>query len=164
MKRSIHAVLVSIACGLLLMGCFLGGCAPSSNAGSANTEQQANRMYMSQVNEIMDEFAESFESMVTAVSEGDAVNIRNQANSAYAILDKLAELEAPEDLAGIKESYTQGTDKLREALDGYIALYTDIESGSFDQANYDSRLEEIQSTYDEGVEILRNGDADAAEL
>ena len=140
----------------------LVGCGP---AGSTATEaQKANRAYMSQVNETMVELDESLDGFVDAVSRGDVVNMRNQADNAYKVLDKLAGIQAPEELKGVREDYVNGTTKLRDALDRYIALYTEMKSDTslITQADYDTRIAEIQALYDEGVALLQKGDATVA--
>ena len=161
MKQSIALRVGSIVCAVAL-GATLAGCA-SGNV-SATDSQQANRAYMSQVNETMFELDESLDLFVDAVSRGDVVNMRSQADNAYKVLDKLANIEAPDDLKGVRQDYVDGTGKLREALDEYIALYTEMASasGKIDKAAYDERIAEIQALYDEGVALLQKGDATVA--
>ena len=146
---------IALACGLF------AGCA--NTAGNTMTdEQQQNRAYMSQVNEIMEELGEGLDSFIDAVSRGDVVNMRTQADNAYKTLDKLDALEAPEALADVQKGYKDGSAKLREALDAYITLYTDMSSESFDSSTYDKRIAEIQSLYDEGVKLMQEADETAA--
>ena len=159
MKR-IMVTIGSCVCALALSAGVLVGCA--SNGAPVNSEQQANRAYMSQVNGIMDELGTDLDSFVDAVSRGDVVNMRTQADNAYKTLDELNSLEVPEGLSDIQQKYQDGTAKLREALDEYIDLYTEISAGSFDQSKYSSRISAIQSLYDEGVETLKQGDEAAA--
>lgn len=161
MKRGAAKTSLIILSVLALMVGILTGC--SANGSNANEEQQANRAYMSQVNEIMAELDENLDSFTDAVSRGDIVNMRTQADNAYKSLDKLSSLEATEDLADVQQCYVEGTEKLREALDEYIKLYSEIESGSFDQSTYDARIAKVQSLYDEGVSSLEEGDKTAAE-
>ena len=155
LKIGALACAIALACGLL------AGCANTA-ANNANSEQQANRTYMSQVNEIMEQLDSGLDSFIDAVSRGDVVNMRTQADNAFQILDKLAELEAPEDLADVQEKYVEGADKLREALDAYITLYTDMSKSSFDQSTYDDRIAQIQKLYDDGVKLMQEADEAAA--
>lgn len=159
MKR-FAASFVMCAIAVLVAAGALVGCA--NNASSLNSEQQANRAYMSQVNAAMAQLGEDLDSFVAAVSRGDVVNMRTQADNAYKALDALDAAEAPEALADVKKEYVEGTTKMREALDAYIALYTDIESGSFSQSTYETRIAEIQKKYDEAVEQLKKADEAAA--
>lgn len=162
MKRSFIAILTVAALASLLAAGLLAGCMGSAPA--VNTEQQANRAYMSQVNEVMDEVTVQLDQFVEAVSSGDVVAMRTQADSASRSLSKMAALEAPEALKGIQQSYIDGTGKLQEALDQYVALYAETESGSFDSSTFNDRLSEIQERYNEGVAALQKGDEDAAAL
>lgn len=153
-----------------VLACLLAGVmalsACSAGANSALTdEQKANRAYMSQVNEAMVELDGNLDSFIDAVSRGDVVNMRTQADNAYKSLDKLAQIEAPEALASVKEKYVEGTGKLEKALDAYIQLYADADKGgkSFDWSTYDERMKEIQKLYDEGVAALEEGDKAASE-
>ena len=146
---------IALACGML------AGCA-NTGANTASSEQQANRAYMSQVNEIMEQLGLGLDSFVDAVSRGDIVNMRTQADNAYQALDKLDALEAPEELKDVQDKYKEGTSKLREALDGYITLYTDMSGASFDMSTYDKRIAEIQALYDEGIGLMEEGDKAAA--
>ena len=65
-------------------------------------------------------------------------------------------------------SYTHLDVYKRQALDGYIALYTEVSSATedhpFDFATYDQRVKDIQDTYDQGIESLQAGDGKAVSL
>lgn len=149
------------ACAVVMVCALFTGC--MNGAGNAATsEQQANRTYMAQVNEIMEDLNNGLDSFVDAVSRNDLVNMRTQADNAYQALDKLSDLEAPEALADVQEKYVDGSNKLREALDSYITLYTEMNSESFDMATYNSRIADVQKAYDEGVALLEEGDQTAA--
>ena len=143
----------------------LGGCAGAGQVETATEEQQANRAFMSQVNEAMMQLDTDLDSFDDAVSRGDVVNMRTQADNAYKSLDKLSDIEAPEALKDIKQKYVDGSAKLREALDGYIELYTTAQKkgDDFDWSKYDDEIKEIQKAYDEGVKTLEEGDKAAAE-
>ena len=139
--------------------------AATSGTASPTDEQQANRTYMSQVNETMVELDGNLDSFVDAVSRGDVVNMKTQADNAYKVLDKLSELEAPEALSDVHKKYVEGTQKLEEALDAYIQLYTEAEKAgkNFEWSGYDERLKEIQDLYDSGIKALEEGDKAASE-
>ena len=157
----IVAKAASAVCALTLATGVMAGCASGASV-AANAEQQANRAYMSQVNQTMEELDSNLESFVDAVSRGDVVNMRSQADNAIKSLDKLDTLEVPENMADIQEGYVAGTDKLSEALDAYVALYTEASSADFDWSTYDSRIAAIQELYDAGVSALEAADEVAA--
>lgn len=162
MKQTV-AKKIGLAASAAMLAVVLGGCAPSTST-SATEAQQANRAYMSQVNETMVELDESLGGFVDAVSRGDVVNMRTQADNAYKVLDKLAGIKAPDEMKGIRDNYVDGTTKLRTALDEYIDLFTKVSEsdGLFDEETFNARVAEIQSHYDEGVAALQKGDEAAA--
>ena len=161
MNRMLAVRFGSVACVVALLCCMLAGCANQS-MNAATESQQANRAYMSQVNEIMVSLDNGLDLFVDAVSRGDIVDMRLQADNAYRALDKLDALEAPDELADVQEKYQSGTKKLRDALDSYITLYTDATDDSFDWSTYDDRRREIQDLYDEGIDDLEDADKTAA--
>ncbi|MBO4352918.1 MAG: hypothetical protein J5818_05445 [Eggerthellaceae bacterium] len=161
MKSGVVAKIVSAACVVVLALGILTSCTGGPVTG-ANEEQQANRSYMSQVNQTMEELDANLDDFVEAVSRGDVVNMRLQAENAYKTLDKLENIETPEDMADIQENYSTGAAKLRKALDAYITLYTEASSDDFDWSKYDTRIAEVQELYDEGVSALEAGDEAAA--
>lgn len=163
MKSGILVKLGSTACAVALAAGVMAGCAGGAGV-AASEEQQANRAYMSQVNQTMEELDSNLDGFVDAVSRGDVVNMRSQAENAYKTLDKLKDIEVPDSMTDIQAGYTEGTEKLREALDGYITLYTDASSSSFDWSTYDARIADIQELYDAGVEALETADKTAADM
>ncbi len=154
----------AIVAATLAMG-TLAGCAGQT---AANQQEDVNRQYLSQVNQVMDDLETSLGSFTDAVSRNDVVGMQTQADNALAKLDSLADIEAPEDMADVQQSYQDGTSQLREALSGYVALYTEISSATdaqpFDWSTYDARLAEIQEKYDAGIDALAAGDEAAAEI
>ena len=162
MKSNVIAKIAAAACAAVFAACLMTGCF-GGPAATMSEEQQANRAYMSQVNQTMEELDSSLDGFVDAVSRGDVVNMRSQADNAYKTLDKLESIEVPDAMADIQESYVEGTSKLREALDGYIELYTDASNPGFDWSGYDKRIAEIQKLYDDGVAALEAGDEAAAQ-
>ena len=162
MKSGVIAKITAAACITALAACLMAGCFGGPTA-TMNEEQQANRAYMSRVNQTMEELDANLDGFVDAVSRGDVVNMRSQADNAYKTLDKLESIEVPDDMADIQESYFEGTSKLREALDRYMELYTDASNPDFDWSGYDKRIAEIQKLYDDGVAALEAGDEAAAQ-
>lgn len=145
----------------------LGGCA-TTTATNANSEQSENRSYMTEVNQTMETLESRLASFNDAVSREDVVSMRTQADNAFKTLDQLAEIEAPSALENVHKSYVSGTSDLKQALNDYIDLYTEIQSATddapFDWSGYDSRIAEIKSLYDQGVDELKSADDEAAKL
>lgn len=166
MAKTFVTRIVALACAAALLTAALTGCMQQTSA--ATDEQTANRQYMAQVNQKMEDLGEKLESFNDAVSRGDLVGMRTQADTAYKALDDLAAIEAPEVLTELQSGYVDGCDMLEEALTSYVELYTELESASsehpFDYATYDSRLESIQDLYNKGIAKLEETDLKASEL
>lgn len=165
MKRSVFVKLVVVACAGVMLMAALAGCMGQDNA--AAKQQADNRQYMTQVNQKMEDLKTKLTSFTDAVSRGDVVGMRTQADNAYKALDELGKIEAPDDLKEIQQEYVDGTNKLKDALNSYIELYTEIESATeaqpFDWNSYNQRIEDIKKTYDEGIGKLQSGDNKATE-
>ncbi len=150
----------------LVMVMGLSACVPQ-DAGMTE-EQAANRQYMAQVNQLMDDLDDRLDQFDDAVSRGDVVTMRTQADNAFSVLDQLSNVTVPDSLQEIQTDYVNGCNSLKDALNSYIDLYTEISSATsaqpFDYSTYDSRLAAIQSTYNDGIASLQAGDQKAAEL
>lgn len=160
---------LTLACSGALALSLIAGCVPVSPTAKAQDEAQAaNRAYMSSVNETMSDLDKGLEEFVTAVSRNDVVTMQTKAERAYKAIDKLKETDAPEALADIKNDYVEGATKLQEALNDYIALYTEMQAaqstGSFDFSTFGTRVAGVQQKYDEGVAALKKADEAAADL
>ena len=158
-------VLVAMFAGVLMVAA-LGGCAQQDTATAQ--QQSENRQYMTQVNQTMDDLKSRLESFTDAVSRGDVVGMRTQADNAFKAIDDLSNLNVPDALKDIQKEYVDGTADLKDALNSYIDLYTEIDSATeaqpFDYSTYDQRIADIKSQYDEGIGKLQSGDNKASEL
>lgn len=165
MKRSTLMKLVGALCASVMVITALAGC---TSRDTTDTQQQTeNRQYMMQVNQVMEDLRSRLEGFTDAVSRGDVVGMRTQADNAYKAIDDLDNLSAPDDLKDIQREYVDGTNELKDALSSYIDLYTEIDSATdaqpFDWSAYDQRIADIQQTYDEGIGKLQSGDNKASE-
>ena len=162
-KQRLIVVLAVVCLSALLA--LAAGCAPRPTGNASMDPEQVNRAYMSQVNQAMGDLEESLSAFADAVAGNDLAGMRSHASSAGKIIDKIAALEAPEDLADVQAGYVEGTNQLRKALQDYVTLYTDVESATedspFDWSTYDKRLADIQKEYDAGIEALKAADAAA---
>ena len=145
----------------------LGGCVAQQT--SAVTEAQSeNRAYMTQVNQTMETLKDRLTSFSDAVSRGDVVTMRTQADNAFKALDSLSSQDAPDALKDVKQQYVDGCASLESALNDYVMLYSEIDSATdeqpFDWSTYDQRIAAIQSSYDSGIAKLEAGDKTAADL
>ena len=161
MKKKAIVGAIALACALVLA---LAGCMPGGQSEEEKKHAE-NRAFMSQVNETMSQLRDSLDQFIDAVSRDDVVGMRVQADNAYKVLDSLSDIKAPDEMSSVKDSYVNGANKMKEALDAYIALYTEMSAGddSFDMSTYQTRIEKVQSLYDEGVKALEAADAEAAD-
>ncbi len=167
MNRNMVGKLAALACAGVLGAAALGGCAQQQSSQVAQ-EVSDNRAYMAQVNQTMDDLKTRMDSFTDAVSRKDVVSMRTQADNAFKVLDSLRTQDAPEALKSIKADYVEGCDSLQDALNAYIALYTEIDAATeaqpFDWTTYDQRLSAIKATYDQGIAKLEEGDKTAADM
>lgn len=167
MKLVKNTKLVTLLMACVLAAGLLGGCATQAST-AASTAQSENRAYMNDVNQIMEKLQSRLGSFTDAVSRGDVVTMRTQADNAFKALDQLDELDAPDALDDVEKAYEEGSADLKEALNDYIDLYTEIQSATddspFDWSSYDQRIADIKSLYDNGIEALESGDEEAAKL
>ena len=151
MKKSKFIRVVGVACAAVMAVVLLGGCAGQNN--QATEQQKANRQYMTQVNQTMEDLAGKLDGFSDAVARGDLVTMRTQADNAFKSIEDLNKIQAPEDM---------------NAMNAYIGLYSEIESATddqpFDYGTYDERLKAIQDQYDKGIGKLQSGDNKASEL
>ena len=122
------ARLPPFACSAML-AVALSGCMQQT-ANQGNEQQSENREYMTQVNQKMDDLDSRLSDFVDAVSRGDVVTMRTQADNAFKVLDDLSSLEAPEPLKDVAAGYVDGANSLKDALNSYIQLYTEIDGAT----------------------------------
>ena len=166
MKQSTLAKLIGVMCVVALSVTALAGCSGQEN--EAAKKQTENRQYMTQVNQTMEDLQGKLASFTDAVSRGDVVGMRTQADNAFKALDELGKVTPPEDLKAIQTEYVDGTNKLKDALNAYVTLFTEVDSATeaqpFDWSTYDQRIADIKAMYDEGLGKLQSGDNKATEL
>ncbi len=166
MNRSKMTRILAALCAAVLMVGMLVGCAGIEQNSEEAKAQAENRQFMSDVNAIMEELSQRFGSFNDAVSRGDVITMRTQADDAFKVLDNLESLEAPEVLQDVKQGYVDGSKQLKDALNAYIALYTDLAANpsAVSTDAYKERLASIQDTYDQAVEKLKSTDEAATQL
>lgn len=166
MNHKIITRLLAVVCGAALMLGMLAGCM-SPNTG-ATDQQQANRTYMTKVNLAMEDLNSRLTSFDEAVARGDAVTMRTQADNAFKAIDDLAAIETPDAMKDLQKNYVDGCNTLKDALNDYVALYTEISSAAedrpFDFGTYDDRIKSVQEKYNKGIDQLKAADEEALKL
>ena len=132
--------------------------------GSGYISDETKQKIMQAVEELNTRLGEFDE----AVAQESVVNMRNKANSAFEAIDALAAIDTPDAMKDLQTNYVDGCNKLKDALNSYIDLYTEISSATeeapFDFSAYDGRVKEIQDAYNEGIDKLKAADEEALKL
>lgn len=166
MKHHTAGRFLAVALGAALALAALAGC--QSPATGATDQQQANRTYMTKVNQAVEELSSRLGEFDEAVAQESIVNMRNAANGAFEAIDTLAAIDTPDAMKDLQTNYVDGCNKLKDALNSYVDLYTEISSATeeapFDFGTYEGRVKEIQDAYNEGIAKLKAADEEALKL
>ncbi len=157
MKAKLRFLVIATLC-VVCMG-VLVGCVSDNGQSDAQTK---NRQYMSSVNTIMETLDTNMESFVTAVKDDEVVSLSSQLSAVDQCVSDLEALEVPDAMDKIHSQYVDGAKELQTALASYVQLYEDVkapQSGSYDYSDYESRMADIQSHYNAGIEALRDADS-----
>lgn len=164
-KTRVVRVCSAVFTTILLMGA-LAGC--QSPATGATDQQQANRTYMTQVNQAVEDLNSRLTSFDEAVAQENVVTMRSKADDAFKAIDDLEAIDTPDAMKDLQQNYVDGCRKLEDALNAYLDLYTEIvssdEESGFDYSTYDDRIEDIQKSYNEGIDMLKSADEEALKL
>lgn len=165
MKTKVRNVLVLVIAACIGMTLFIGCAAP---ANEAVDEAAQNREYMAQVNSLMEDLNEGLTDFSESVSADDLVSMKTNAEKAYKAIDELEKIEAPESLTEVQKEYLDGCKALKKALDGYLDIYTDIDTATEEQPynfeKYSDQLSKVKDSYEKGIEHLEEGDKLASEI
>ncbi|MEG2201378.1 MAG: hypothetical protein RRX94_04200 [Raoultibacter sp.] len=158
--------ILSVFCLATVLVVALAGCSAPNQA--AKEQQSANRQYMAQVNQAMDDLNSRLQTFNEAVSRGDAVTMKTQADNAFKVIDQLEALTPPDAFKDIQGQYVDGCKALKDALNSYITLFSEVSSATeaapFDYSTYDTRINQIKQKYDEGIKKLEAADKAATDL
>lgn len=161
-----HTAAALLAVLALMATLLLAGCvsAPNAENGSEEKEPAAPTMsqYMVSLNESANKLQTALTEFSSAVNSNDTYLMSLKADEAYAVMDQMDAIECPPELNDVKEKYKEAMVELKTALSDYLALYIDIDEAQSpsqqDYDSYNSRLEEIQKHYDEGLNLLDEAD------
>lgn len=169
-SNNLFLKLVALLC-VAVLACGMVGCMSPQNATNQQEEENkplTSSQYMAEVNQKVEVLSERLAAFNEAVSRQDPITMRTQADNAFAVLDEIAAIEQPEELNDLKAEYVKGSDQLKDALNGYVTLYTEIANATddqpFDYSTYPDRIQQIQEQYDEGIKTLEAADKTATEL
>lgn len=165
MKRNLIRLIATVCAAALLTGALAGCMSPNTGA---TDQQQANRTYMTKVNQAMEDLNGRLGDFDDAVARGDVVTMRTQADNAFTAIDALSSIDTPDAMKSLQSGYVDGCNALKDALNAYIDLYTEIESATeehpFDYGTYDERIKAVQDKYNDGINKLKAADEEALKL
>lgn len=165
MKRNLIRLIATVCAAALLAGALAGCMSPNTGA---TDQQQANRTYMTKVNQTMEDLNGRLGDFDDAVARGDVVTMRTQADNAFTAIDALSAIDTPDAMKSLQSGYVDGCNALKDALNAYIDLYTEIESATeehpFDYGSYDERIKAVQDKYNDGINKLKAADEEALKL
>lgn len=157
--RCVYVALLSSLCAFVLAACTTPQAVTPEEDSVA-----ANRQYMSSLSQMSDDLTTRLQSFADAVSRNDTVSMRTQAQNAFAIIDEIRDVDAPEDLVDLKTGYMEACDDLETALNSYLDLYDQVTNETIDRATYDTRIKGIQDEYNSAISKLEETDNQATEL
>ena len=76
--------------------------------------------YMVNLNDKTVVLDDKLQEFVDAVNEGRISAMQTKAQEAFVILDEMANLEAPDDIADLKSQYNDASNQLKTALNDYM--------------------------------------------
>lgn len=152
-------VLCTGVLALTLSGCFGG------TVQQVDTAATQSRQFMSNLNAAVQDMNTRLIEFNDAVSRGDLVTMRSSAENAFEVISTIESLEVPEQLAAVKNGYLEACGKLREALNSYLDLYTELSAagGTMDSVVYQERLDEIQNLYNQAISMIQETDTKATQ-
>lgn len=121
--------------------------------------------YMVNLNDCSVRLSDKLQGFAEAVADDKVSAMQTKAEEAYAILDEMSDLEAPEDVNDLKAKYTEASNKMKDALSSYVALYTEVfDSAQAVPADYAQRIEDVQKQYDAALNALEEADKMSTEM
>ncbi len=155
LKKTVRFIVVGACAAMLAF--VLSGCA-STQTTSTDDEASQNRQYMALLNQQMDDLQTTLDSFQKAVAQKDTVSMKAQVANISKTLDDVKNTDCTERLQTVKDGYVDGLCTLQDSLNAYVTLYTDVSNGAVDDATYQQRLTQVQTSYDNGIAKLKSAD------
>ena len=166
-KSNLPIAVTSLLCACMFVLMLLSGCS-SQESLQPEEEPKTASQYMVDLNDCTVRLSDKLSEFMTAVSEGKISAMETKSQEAFAILDEMSNLEAPDDVSDLKSKYSDASSQLKGALSDYMGLYTEIYDSSptngFDYSTYAQRIEDIQKKYDSAVGAFEDADKQASDM
>lgn len=164
-RTRVAAALIAIACALSLS--LLAGCSQAQQQAPEEKPVTATD-YMTAMAKSSTQLSESLAAFSQTVADNDISALQAKADAAYEVLGQMEALEAPDELKSVKGKYDEAIGSLKDSLKDYLALYLEIENAPdgapYDFSQYAQRIEAIQKSYDQGLNLLEEADKMATEM
>ncbi|WP_283169869.1 hypothetical protein [Curtanaerobium respiraculi] len=159
------AVAACLACAALfaVVGCVPGTTSQQQQPTVAS-DASDNRAYMATLNRQTASLQESLDAFQQAVADKDAVTMQAKLNEVESTIDSVKNTEVTDRLSSVKDAYVDALCTLDDAMRSYVALYNDAKNSTLDADTYASRLAEVQSAYDSGMEKMKAADDAVKEI
>lgn len=153
---------IMVVCSLVLCAC---------NATSLTTDEQAQtkdpltqaQEFVQTMNSVSSEISQKAQDYSKALGEGDSVNAKVAMSAIGEALDKVQDLEAPDEIKDEANNYKNACASLKDALLKLNDVATETIENKDVSGNGGSVLTEAQNSYDKAVQDLKDADASLKE-
>ncbi len=160
MRNKRHIKMLAVVAAVCALVLALSGCSSDLNSPDTDSPAAQNRQYMSQLNQQMSSLQDSMNQFQEALGQQDTVTMRARAQDVSKIVQDVNNTDAPDMLNDVKGEYADGLSTLDQALNSYVDLYTQQQNGQITQDDFNTQLQSIQDTYNQGVDKLNTADQD----
>ena len=163
LKKNIKKLIVAICClGVCVF--TLAGCSQFGlPATVADAEKAATSAYFAEVNTVVNEFKTTIGDFSSDVKEKKVDSLKDKVDACDKLVTQFSKLDVPKNCEDVHKLYTDGLVQMQQALSNYVQIYTDFVNGSIDNSVLNQRVADVQSSYNQGLELLSQADKLAAQ-
>ncbi|MDO5427284.1 MAG: hypothetical protein Q4F54_06665 [Coriobacteriia bacterium] len=163
LKENVKKIVVALSCTLV---CFfmLAGCSGFGfPASQADAEKAVTSAYFAEVNTLVGEFKTTLGDFPADVKEKKVDSMKEKVDAAQKLIDQFSKLDVPKNCEDVHKLYTDGLVQMQQALSNYVQVYSDFVSGSIDNNVLNQRVADVQTSYNQGIDLLAQADKLAAQ-
>ena len=158
-KNILIAAIIALLCAFALCSCK--GVSALNSPENAAKAQSA--VYFASVNQIVNDLKAELGDFSTLVKNKDTNAMKEKLDSAQKLIDELKSVDVPQNCEDVQQAYLDGFIQMQQALSNYINIYTDFINGSIDNSVLNTRVADVQKSYNQGLELLSKADLLAAQ-
>lgn len=160
-KNLTKIAILFCACAVVFV---CAGCSAFSGGNnSSDVEKAARTTYFAQVNNLSKEFNNVLGDFQSNVKNKDVQGMQDKYKESQNLLEEFSKIQVPADCQDVQKAYTDGYLQMQKALSDYIQIYSDFVNAQISNDVLNQRVEGVQKSYDEGLELLKNADKMASE-